>query len=187
MSSTHRSCRLEFIPMSHRWITKLFYLRSSNVRITDGASASIIIDAHYKVFSSSIELCMCIRSVYENNLVCSGSLREWCRGLEGRILLCRKRKCVCIIFQNIKEKNNTMASMPGTLAFDEYGRPFIIVRDQQNQKRLTGVDALKVSFVHLWIIISNLWIKGVKQGIRMLNLRFLRQLVWKVPFASDAV
>jgi hypothetical protein len=40
-----------------------------------------------------------------------------------------------------------MASMPGTLAFDEYGRPFIIIRDQQNQKRLTGVEALKVSFV----------------------------------------
>ncbi|KAJ9579643.1 hypothetical protein L9F63_004722 [Diploptera punctata] len=36
-----------------------------------------------------------------------------------------------------------MVSMPGTLAFDEYGRPFIIIRDQQNQKRLTGVDALK--------------------------------------------
>lgn len=33
--------------------------------------------------------------------------------------------------------------MPGTLAFDEYGRPFIIIRDQQNQKRLTGNDALK--------------------------------------------
>ena len=40
-----------------------------------------------------------------------------------------------------------MASLPGTLAFDEYGRPFIIIRDQQNQKRLTGIDALKVSFV----------------------------------------
>jgi hypothetical protein len=39
-----------------------------------------------------------------------------------------------------------MASLPGTLAFDEYGRPFIIIRDQQNQKRLTGIDALKVSF-----------------------------------------
>jgi len=36
-----------------------------------------------------------------------------------------------------------MASLPGTLAFDEYGRPFIIIRDQQNQKRLTGIDALK--------------------------------------------
>nr|CAD7393825.1 unnamed protein product [Timema cristinae]CAD7425053.1 unnamed protein product [Timema monikensis] len=36
-----------------------------------------------------------------------------------------------------------MASMPGSLAFDEYGRPFIIIRDQQNQKRLIGNDAIK--------------------------------------------
>jgi hypothetical protein len=68
--------------------------------------------------------------------------------------------------------------MPGTLAFDEYGRPFIIIRDQQNQKRLTGVDALKVSFIfhsfaYLWIIILNLCFNGLKQSIRMLNLRFL--------------
>ncbi|CAK1548853.1 unnamed protein product [Leptosia nina] len=36
-----------------------------------------------------------------------------------------------------------MAMFPGTVAFDEYGRPFIILRDQENQKRLTGIDALK--------------------------------------------
>lgn len=36
-----------------------------------------------------------------------------------------------------------MAMFPGTVAFDEFGRPFIILRDQENQKRLTGVDALK--------------------------------------------
>lgn len=35
-----------------------------------------------------------------------------------------------------------MASV-GTIAFDEYGRPFIIVRDQENQKRLTGLEAQK--------------------------------------------
>lgn len=33
---------------------------------------------------------------------------------------------------------------PGTVAFDEYGRPFIILRDQDSQKRLTGIAALKV-------------------------------------------
>lgn len=38
-----------------------------------------------------------------------------------------------------------MASFPGSVAFDEYGRPFIIIRDQEQQKRLTGNDALKVS------------------------------------------
>ncbi len=32
----------------------------------------------------------------------------------------------------------------GSLAFDEYGRPFIILRDQDRQKRLTGKDAIKV-------------------------------------------
>nr|CAI5829618.1 unnamed protein product [Callosobruchus analis] len=36
-----------------------------------------------------------------------------------------------------------MAGFPGSIAFDEYGRPFIILRDQDKQKRLTGIDALK--------------------------------------------
>ncbi|CAH1642945.1 unnamed protein product [Spodoptera littoralis] len=36
-----------------------------------------------------------------------------------------------------------MALFPGAVAFDEYGRPFIILRDQDRQKRLTGIDALK--------------------------------------------
>lgn len=31
----------------------------------------------------------------------------------------------------------------GSLAFDEYGRPFLILRDQENQARLTGKDAIK--------------------------------------------
>uniref|UniRef100_A0A3Q3J4K9 T-complex protein 1 subunit epsilon n=1 Tax=Monopterus albus TaxID=43700 RepID=A0A3Q3J4K9_MONAL len=31
----------------------------------------------------------------------------------------------------------------GTLAFDEYGRPFIIIKDQDTKTRLTGIDALK--------------------------------------------
>ena len=36
-----------------------------------------------------------------------------------------------------------MAAM-GSLAFDEYGRPFLILKDQASQKRLTGKDAVKV-------------------------------------------
>ncbi|XP_054275841.1 T-complex protein 1 subunit epsilon [Macrosteles quadrilineatus] len=36
-----------------------------------------------------------------------------------------------------------MASFPGSIAFDEYGRPFIIIKDQDRQKRLTGNDAIK--------------------------------------------
>lgn len=31
----------------------------------------------------------------------------------------------------------------GTFSFDEYGRPFLILRDQEKQKRLTGFDAHK--------------------------------------------
>ncbi|KAK6621555.1 T-complex protein 1 subunit epsilon [Polyplax serrata] len=40
-----------------------------------------------------------------------------------------------------------MTAIPGTIAFDEYGRPFIIIRDQANQKRLSGIDALKSHIV----------------------------------------
>lgn len=36
-----------------------------------------------------------------------------------------------------------MALFPGAVAFDEYGRPFIILKDQDKQSRLTGIDALK--------------------------------------------
>ncbi|XP_022193311.1 T-complex protein 1 subunit epsilon [Nilaparvata lugens] len=35
------------------------------------------------------------------------------------------------------------AALPGSLAFDEYGRPFIIIKDQDKQKRLTGSEAIK--------------------------------------------
>lgn len=31
----------------------------------------------------------------------------------------------------------------GTLGFDEFGRPFIIIKDQEKKKRLTGINALK--------------------------------------------
>jgi T-complex protein 1 subunit epsilon len=34
-------------------------------------------------------------------------------------------------------------SQMGSIAFDEYGRPFIILKDQEQQKRLTGLDAHK--------------------------------------------
>ncbi|XP_067866366.1 T-complex protein 1 subunit epsilon [Heterodontus francisci] len=34
-------------------------------------------------------------------------------------------------------------SAMGTLAFDEYGRPFIIIKDQDTKSRLTGLEALK--------------------------------------------
>lgn len=34
-----------------------------------------------------------------------------------------------------------------SLAFDESGRPFIILREQQKKKRTKGLEAHKVSFV----------------------------------------
>ncbi|XP_076634811.1 chaperonin containing TCP1 subunit 5 [Colletes latitarsis] len=36
-----------------------------------------------------------------------------------------------------------MNLIPGSVTFDEYGRPFLIFRDQEKQKRLTGIDAIK--------------------------------------------
>lgn len=36
-------------------------------------------------------------------------------------------------------------SAVGTLAFDEYGRPFLILKDQERKTRSTGLEALKVA------------------------------------------
>ena len=35
-----------------------------------------------------------------------------------------------------------------SLTFDEYGRPFIIIREQGKKMRLKGRDAQKVDFAH---------------------------------------
>lgn len=45
-----------------------------------------------------------------------------------------------------------MTAIPGTVAFDEYGLPFIIIRNQEKQKRLTGIDAIKVK---LYFFLTN--------------------------------
>ena len=37
-----------------------------------------------------------------------------------------------------------MPSAMGQIAFDEYGRPFIILKDQESKGRLSGIDAHKV-------------------------------------------
>ena len=36
--------------------------------------------------------------------------------------------------------------MAQLIGIDEYGRPIIVMKGQENQERLTGVAALKVSF-----------------------------------------
>lgn len=38
-----------------------------------------------------------------------------------------------------------MPSTLGTIAFDEYGRPFIIIRDQDSKTRLQGIEAHRVN------------------------------------------
>lgn len=39
------------------------------------------------------------------------------------------------------------------LVFDEFGQPFIVMRDQENQKRLTGIEALKVFLIFFLLIL----------------------------------
>ncbi|KAK2713346.1 T-complex protein 1 subunit epsilon-like [Artemia franciscana] len=48
-----------------------------------------------------------------------------------------------------------MASV-GALAFDEYGRPFLILKDQENQKRLSGVEAIKTHIMAARTVASTL-------------------------------
>jgi hypothetical protein len=50
-----------------------------------------------------------------------------------------------------------------SIAFDEFGRPYIIIRDQGAKKRIKGVDALKVGAIFIifeWIIY--LYLKSFK-------------------------
>ena len=37
-----------------------------------------------------------------------------------------------------------LQARPQGITFDEYGRPFIILKEQDKQRRLTGLDAQKV-------------------------------------------
>jgi hypothetical protein len=36
----------------------------------------------------------------------------------------------------------------GQVTFDEYGRPFVIIRDQESKTRISGLDAQKVTASH---------------------------------------
>lgn len=55
-----------------------------------------------------------------------------------------------------------MPSPLGTLAFDEYGRPFIIIRDQDSKTRVSGIDAHKVIIGILIILILYLMFNRLK-------------------------
>ena len=60
-----------------------------------------------------------------------------------------------------------MSSAVGSIAFDEYGRPFIILRDQDTKQRLSGIEAHKVIYSkHFFLIFSRTVrpILGLKTG-----------------------
>lgn len=40
-----------------------------------------------------------------------------------------------------------------SLTFDEYGRPFLIVKEQEKKQRLTGIDAQKVSLQDPYLVL----------------------------------
>ena len=45
-----------------------------------------------------------------------------------------------------------------SLVYDEYGRPFIILREQQQKARIKGIEAQKVLFYLFYLIILYLLI-----------------------------
>ena len=46
---------------------------------------------------------------------------------------------------------------PQAIAFDEFGRPFIILKEQEQQRRLTGLDAHKVACWRFDLVMDFLW------------------------------
>jgi T-complex protein 1 subunit epsilon len=38
-----------------------------------------------------------------------------------------------------------------SIMFDEYGRPFVIIRDQDKKTRIKGLEAHKVSLIFIFI------------------------------------
>lgn len=65
-----------------------------------------------------------------------------------------------------------MVSFPGSIAFDEFGKPFIILRDQEQQKRLTGNDAIKVSFFIISIYQNKLQQKQQRKSYICMNHKY---------------
>ena len=78
------------------------------------------------------------------------------------------KECYAILFGNTSTKSKSihkasqfgsfnqsekmcampMQARPQGITFDEYGRPFIILKEQERQRRLTGLDAQKVNCVN---------------------------------------
>ena len=66
-----------------------------------------------------------------------------------------------------------MSEQP-TLAFDEFGRPFIIIKDQSTKKRLHGIEAHKVSRTFVF----DARVSQVTLWITMLSLTFMPREPW---------
>jgi T-complex protein 1 subunit epsilon len=47
--------------------------------------------------------------------------------------------------QGVQVPDGAGGMQMGQLAVDEYGNPFVIVKDQRQKKRLTGLDAHKAN------------------------------------------
>ena len=60
------------------------------------------------------------------------------------------------------------------LIYDEYGRPFIIVRDQDKQNRVKGLEAHKVSFLTLKKIAPKKFLSAVFLFLRRTFLQLER-------------
>ena len=50
-------------------------------------------------------------------------------------------------------------SAMGSVAFDEFGRPFIILKDQDKQTRLVGLEAQKVRCQTVWPPHYRAWVQ----------------------------
>lgn len=76
-----------------------------------------------------------------------------------------------------------MSAFPGTFAFDEYGRPFIILREQEKQKRITGTDAIKVQRISIFRYILFFY----RIHLNLSELKNEKKVLLKNAFAGNRV
>lgn len=63
----------------------------------------------------------------------------------------------------------------GTLAFDEYGRPFIIIKDQDKKTRLSGIDALKVQWANKHVTLDSKLYISLIFYVHLETSRFIKE------------
>ena len=62
----------------------------------------------------------------------------------------------------------------GSLAFDEFGRPFLILKDEQNMDRMTGTEAIKSHIIAAKAVSQ---ILKTSLGPKVFNFYFLLKVV----------